>query len=85
MIVKHIPMETVQKSDFGELVEYMTDPQNKNERVGTITVSIQPSHLAIEVATCQALQMAAMNRSGCWDRSAIFPGFRSASAAAPSR
>ena len=61
MIVKHIPMETVQKSDFGELVEYMTDPQNKNERVGTVTVTNCESEQA-EIAMLEVLNTQIQNK-----------------------
>ncbi|WP_017879689.1 TraI/MobA(P) family conjugative relaxase [Janthinobacterium sp. CG3] len=61
MIVKHIPMETVQKSDFGELVEYMTDPQNKNERVGTVTVTNCKSEQA-EIAMLEVLNTQIQNK-----------------------
>lgn len=34
MIVKHVPMKTVRKSNFAELSRYLSDPQDRNERVG---------------------------------------------------
>ncbi|MDD2660666.1 MAG: relaxase/mobilization nuclease domain-containing protein [Methylococcales bacterium] len=37
MIAKHVPMRTVKKSDFSELARYITDDQNKNERVGKVS------------------------------------------------
>lgn len=37
MIAKHVPMRTAKKSDFSELARYITDDQNKNERVGKVT------------------------------------------------
>lgn len=39
MIVKHIPMKNIQKSSFAGLISYITDVQNKNERVGCVTVT----------------------------------------------
>ncbi len=39
MIAKHIPMRSLGKSDFAELVNYLTDDQAKLERVGNIKVS----------------------------------------------
>lgn len=37
MIAKHIPMKSIKKSDFSELTKYLTDDQNKNERVGYVS------------------------------------------------
>ncbi|PWF54983.1 TraI/MobA(P) family conjugative relaxase [Massilia glaciei] len=39
MIIRHVPMESVQKSNFTDLVEYMTDPNDRNERVGNVTIT----------------------------------------------
>lgn len=39
MIAKHVAMKSVRKSDFGELVKYMTDEQGKNERVGYVSIT----------------------------------------------
>ena len=39
MIAKHVAMKSVKKSDFAGLVAYMTDEQEKNERVGFISVT----------------------------------------------
>jgi|CXWL01.1.fsa_nt_gi hypothetical protein len=39
MIAKHIAMNSVSKSDFADLVAYMTDEQNKNERVGFVSLT----------------------------------------------
>ena len=39
MIAKHVPMRTVDKSDFGDLVDYLTDEQAKQERLGAVTVT----------------------------------------------
>lgn len=59
MIAKHIPMRTVAKSDYRELVRYITDPQTKQERVGAIAVTncIQQDALdaAFEVQAVQSL------------------------------
>jgi hypothetical protein len=37
MIAKHVPMKSVKKSDFAELARYVTDEQDKNERVGYVS------------------------------------------------
>lgn len=39
MIAKHVPMRTLARSNFAELVEYITDAQDKTERLGEIRVS----------------------------------------------
>lgn len=39
MIAKHMAMQSVAKSDFAELVKYLTNDQGKNERVGHISVT----------------------------------------------
>lgn len=49
MIAKHVPMHSLAKSDFAELVEYIADEQDKAERLGQITVS------NCEAATLQAV------------------------------
>ncbi len=59
MIAKHVPMRKVKKSDFRELVEYLNDPQTKQERVGRVTVTNcfqdNPLDAAFEVQATQAL------------------------------
>ena len=39
MIVKHVPMRTLGKSDFAGLVTYLTSTQNKTERIGAIQIT----------------------------------------------
>ena len=39
MIIKHVPMRSVKKSDFAGLAEYITDEQGKIERVGLCTTT----------------------------------------------
>ncbi len=39
MIVKHVPMRTVKKSDFSDLVKYLTDDQGKEHRIGDIQIT----------------------------------------------
>ncbi|MFH0785298.1 MAG: TraI/MobA(P) family conjugative relaxase [Pseudomonadota bacterium] len=39
MIIKHVPMRSVKKSDFAGLAEYITDKQGKTERVGLCTTT----------------------------------------------
>ena len=36
MIAKQVPMKSVEKSDFAELVKYITNAQQKAERVGGV-------------------------------------------------
>ena len=39
MIIKHVPMRTVRKSNVVSLVDYLTNTQGRQERVGEITVT----------------------------------------------
>ena len=39
MIAKHVPMHSLGKSDFARLVNYVTDVQGKNHRVGEVRVT----------------------------------------------
>ncbi|HAU1304125.1 TPA: relaxase/mobilization nuclease domain-containing protein [Legionella pneumophila] len=39
MIIRHIPMKQARLSSFSGLVQYITDPQDKQERVGKISLS----------------------------------------------
>lgn len=59
MIAKHVPMKSLQKSNFSELVEYITDEQEKYERVGAVTTtnchSEQADIAALEVLNTQLL------------------------------
>ncbi len=57
MIAKHVAMKSVKKSDFSELVSYMTKEQEKNERVGFVSVtncqSDRPDAAVLEVINTQ--------------------------------
>jgi hypothetical protein len=57
MIVKQVPMKSVKKSDFAELVKYITNAQQKAERVGGVTVtncqSDRPDAAVLEVINTQ--------------------------------
>jgi len=57
MIVKHIPIRTLNMSSFSRLVEYITQAQEKNERVGEVRItnciSEQPVWAAIEAECVQ--------------------------------
>ena len=39
MIVKHVPMRSLGKSNFGELVSYITNPQSKEHRLGQVLIT----------------------------------------------
>lgn len=58
MIVKHVPMKTVRKSNFAELSRYLSDPQDRNERVGDVRImnchSDELADAALEVMATQA-------------------------------
>ena len=53
MIAKHVFMKSLKKSDFAGLVKYILDSQNKNERLGSVTVtnchSSRPDVAIIEI------------------------------------
>jgi hypothetical protein len=57
MIAKHVAMKSVKKSDFAELVKYMTDEQEKNERIGFVSVtncqSDRPDAAVLEIINTQ--------------------------------
>jgi len=57
MIVKHIPIRKMNKSSFSGLVNYITQAQDKNERVGEVRItnciSEQPAWAAIEAEMTQ--------------------------------
>ena len=57
MIAKHVAMKSVKKSDFAELVKYMTDEQEKNERIGYVSVtncqSDRPDAAVLEIINTQ--------------------------------
>ena len=57
MIAKHVPMKSVKKSDFADLVKYLADDQRKNERVVTTSVTnCESSGLTAAVIEVTAIQ-----------------------------
>jgi hypothetical protein len=58
MIAKHVPMKSVEKSNFASLVCYLCDTQHKQERLGWVAVtncsSATPDAAAREVLATQA-------------------------------
>jgi hypothetical protein len=60
MIVKHVPMKSLQKSNFSELVEYITNAQDKQERVGAINTSNCQSEQA-DIASLEVLNTQLLN------------------------
>jgi Fe-S cluster biosynthesis and repair protein YggX len=67
MIAKHIPMKSAKKSDFSELVDYLEDAQEKNERVGEITITNCHS-LETKGAILEVLNTQAINKRATTDR-----------------
>ena len=59
MIAKHVSMRSIGKSNIGALVSYLSNPQNKQERVGTVKVTncVQENALdaVFEIQAVQAL------------------------------
>ncbi len=58
MIIRHIPMKSARRSSFSGLVNYITDEQNKQERVGKVRISncnsVDPTWAIQEVLATQA-------------------------------
>lgn len=58
MIAKHVPMRSIQKSDFADLVDYITDEQSKRERVEFVNVTNchtdDPAMAILEVMNTQS-------------------------------
>jgi hypothetical protein len=65
MIAKHVVMKSIRKSDFGHLVKYITNPQQKNERVGEVSATnCQTDRVAVstlEIINTQALNTRAVS------------------------
>jgi hypothetical protein len=65
LIAKQISMRAARKSDFLSLVSYITDPQNKQERVGAVRVTHcrqeGPLDATLEVLAIQALNTRAVS------------------------
>ena len=60
MIARHILMKSVKKSDFAGLLRYLTDTQEKNERVGEVTVT-NCQNDTIDAALLEILNTQAQN------------------------
>ncbi|WP_295396925.1 TraI/MobA(P) family conjugative relaxase [uncultured Thiodictyon sp.] len=67
MIAKRVPMKNLRKSDYGELVKYILDPQDKQERVGKVDVTNCHSDKP-EFAITEVLNTQAQNRRATGDR-----------------
>ncbi|PSJ16100.1 TraI/MobA(P) family conjugative relaxase [Nitrosomonas supralitoralis] len=63
MIAKHIPINSLRKSSFAGLVNYIVDPQNKTERIGMVRAvncySDRPDCVIAEVLNTQQMNMRA--------------------------
>ena len=63
MIAKHIPINSLRKSNFAGLVNYIVDPQNKTERIGMVRAvncySDRPDCVIAEVLNTQQMNMRA--------------------------
>lgn len=67
MIAKHVAMKSVKKSNFADLVKYITDEQSKNERVGSVAVSNCQSDKP-DVAITEVLNTQAQNKRSTSDK-----------------
>ncbi|OQW45422.1 MAG: hypothetical protein A4C66_01575 [Nitrospira sp. HN-bin3] len=65
MIIKHVPMRTLRKSNVVSLVDYLTNTQGRQERVGEITVtnchSDRPDAASLEMLNTQSLNTRAQS------------------------
>lgn len=65
MIIKHVPMRTLRKSNVVSLVDYLTNTQGRQERVGEITLtnchSDQPGAASLEMLNTQSLNTRAQS------------------------
>ena len=59
MIIKHVPMRSLRKSNVVSLVDYLTNTQGRQERVGEITISNchsdRPDAASLEMLNTQSL------------------------------
>jgi hypothetical protein len=69
MIAKIIPIKSVRKSNFSTLIQYLTDPQDKSERISQIKVSNCYSDdqkaALIEIQNTQEMNMRAKSDKTC--------------------
>lgn len=65
MIIKHVPMRTLRKSNVVSLVDYLTNTQGRQERVGEITAtnchSDRPQAASLEMLNTQSLNTRAQS------------------------
>lgn len=67
MIAKHFPMKSLGKSDFSGLVKYLSDSQNKNERVGDINIT-NCNSVDIDSAILEVLATQQINQRASGDK-----------------
>jgi TraI-like middle domain/MobA/VirD2-like, nuclease domain/Large polyvalent protein-associated domain 7 len=67
MIAKHVPMKSIRKSDFGTLVRYITNPQQKSERVGQVSVTNCQTD-RVDVSILEVLNTQAQNSRTTTDK-----------------
>ncbi|MFO0780206.1 MAG: TraI/MobA(P) family conjugative relaxase [Nitrospira sp.] len=65
MIIKHVPMRSLRKSNVVSLVDYLTNTQGRQERVGEITISNchsdRPDAASLEMLNTQSLNTRAQS------------------------
>ena len=67
MIAKRVSMRSLKKSNFAELVQYITNNQNKHERLGEVTITNCHGD-ASEDATLEVLAVQAANQRANSDK-----------------
>jgi TraI-like middle domain/MobA/VirD2-like, nuclease domain/Large polyvalent protein-associated domain 7 len=67
MIAKHVPMKSIRKSDFGTLVRYITNPQQKSERIGQVSVTNCQTE-RVDASILEVLNTQAQNTRAATDK-----------------
>lgn len=60
MIVKHIPIRSIKRSDFVALAQYISDPQGKEHRIGEVRIT-NCSSQAVDAAASEILATQRLN------------------------
>jgi hypothetical protein len=61
MIAKHVPMRSTRRSNFAELVDYVTDEQGKEVRLGDVTITNCESGEWLQAAVAEVLATQRLN------------------------
>ena len=67
MIAKHVAMTSTRKSDFGGLVRYITNPQQRSERVGQVSITNCQTD-RVDASVLEVLNTQAQNTRAATDK-----------------